>query len=171
VSASELLDITALFNEHHEALYRYLSRLTGDADLAADAVQEAFVQLLRKPPEPRHIRGWLYKVGTNAALMSRRTSSRRQRILVGGDELVPMSDAPAAPDVAAERAQQRRIVHAALQKLPDRDRTILLMREEGFSHKEIAEAVGTTTGSVGTLISRAMDRLARELKLDEEERP
>jgi pimeloyl-ACP methyl ester carboxylesterase len=28
-----LLDITALFNEHHEALFRYLSRLTGDADL------------------------------------------------------------------------------------------------------------------------------------------
>jgi DNA-directed RNA polymerase specialized sigma24 family protein len=34
------------------------------------------------------------------------------------------------------------------------------MREEGFSHKEIADAVGTTTGSVGTLIARALLKFA-----------
>jgi RNA polymerase sigma-70 factor (ECF subfamily) len=60
-------------------------------------------------------------------------------------------------------------VHGALQQLPERDRTILLMREEGFTHKEIAEAVGTTTGSVGTLIARALNRLARELGMEEED--
>jgi DNA-directed RNA polymerase specialized sigma24 family protein len=43
------------------------------------------------------------------------------------------------------------------------------MREEGFTHREIAEAVGTTTGSVGTLIARALDRLAERLPLDQED--
>jgi DNA-directed RNA polymerase specialized sigma24 family protein len=33
------------------------------------------------------------------------------------------------------------------------------MREEGFSHREIAEAVGTTTGSVGTMFARALTKL------------
>ena len=47
---------------------------------------------------------------------------------------------------------------------------MLLMREEGFSHREIAEAVGTTTGSVGTMIARALDKLAARLQLDEEAR-
>jgi len=43
---------------------------------------------------------------------------------------------------------------------------VLLMREEGFAHREIAEAVGTTTASVGTMIARALDKLARLLPLD-----
>jgi DNA-directed RNA polymerase specialized sigma24 family protein len=37
------------------------------------------------------------------------------------------------------------------------------MREEGFSHREIAVAVGTTAGSVGTLLARALQRLATHL--------
>jgi DNA-directed RNA polymerase specialized sigma24 family protein len=41
---------------------------------------------------------------------------------------------------------------------------------EVFSHREIAEAVGTTTGSVGTMIARALDKLATRLQLDEEAR-
>jgi RNA polymerase sigma-70 factor (ECF subfamily) len=51
-------------------------------------------------------------------------------------------------------------VHAALSQLPARDRTILLMREEGFTHAEIATAVGTTPKSVGTLVARALAKLA-----------
>lgn len=163
------MDVAALFQEHHQPLFRYLARLTGEADVAADAVQETFVRLLAKPPEPIHVRGWLYKVATNIALETRRTSSRRENILAGAHERAPTGDPPLNPDVAFEKAQKRRRVHTALQALSERDRTLLLMREEGFSHREMAEAVGTTTGSVGTLIARALDRLARELTLDEED--
>jgi DNA-directed RNA polymerase specialized sigma24 family protein len=53
--------------------------------------------------------------------------------------------------------------------LGEKERTVLLMREEGFSHREIADAVGTTTGSVGTMIVRALDKLAAELPLDAED--
>lgn len=164
------MEITALFHEHYTPLFRYVSRLTGDADAAADAAQEAFVRLVSKPPpDLTHIRAWLYKVATNVALEGRRTAARREQILVGAHDRAALSDAPLTPDAELDRAEERRVVHGALQGLPERDRTILLMREEGFSHREIAEAVGTTTGSVGTLIARAMDRLARELQLDEED--
>jgi DNA-directed RNA polymerase specialized sigma24 family protein len=53
--------------------------------------------------------------------------------------------------------------------LTDRERTILLMREEGFAHREIASIVGTTTGSIGTMIARALERLAQHLPLDVED--
>lgn len=163
------MDVTALFHEHHAPLFRYLSRLTGDADVAADAAQEAFVRLYTRPPrEPGNVRAWLYKVATNSALEGRRTAARRGRILAGAPSRAAIGDAPAAPDAALDTAERRKIVHAALQALPERDRMLLLMREEGFSHREMAEAAGTTTGSVGTLLARALDRLARELKLDEE---
>ena len=47
-----------------------------------------------------------------------------------------------------------------LDSLPEKDRVMLLMQQEGFSHKEIAEAVGTTTGSVGTMLARALRKFS-----------
>jgi DNA-directed RNA polymerase specialized sigma24 family protein len=54
-------------------------------------------------------------------------------------------------------------VRAALDRLSWKERTVLLMREEGFAHHEIAGAVGTTTGSVGTMLARALKKLSVEL--------
>lgn len=163
------MDVARLFAEHHAPLFRYLARLTGDPDLAADAAQEAFVRMVERPPQPGETRAWLFRVGKNAALESARTRSRRFRLLEAKPERAPMGDAPPTPDEALDRAERRRTVQAALATLSERDRQILLMREEGFSHREIAEAVGTTTGSVGTMIARALDRLAAVLPLDEDE--
>jgi RNA polymerase sigma-70 factor (ECF subfamily) len=154
-----------LFENHHEALYRYLVRLSGDPDVAADAAQEAFVRLLQRPPLGTAERAWLFKVGTNYVLESRRTSARRGRLLDGRGERT-MADPPRDPHANVEAEERRRVVMAALARLSDKERVAILMREEGFTHREIAEAVGTTTGSVGTLLARALERLARETTLD-----
>lgn len=163
------MDVAALFAEHHSALFRYLARWTGDPDVAADAAQEAFVKLLERPPKPGETRAWLFRVGTNAARESGRTRSRRIRLLQEAPGRAPAGDAPLSPDAMLDARERQRVVQQALAGLPERDRTLLLMREEGFSHREIAEAVGTTTGSVGTMIARALDKLAAELRLDEED--
>ncbi|MEW5930560.1 MAG: sigma-70 family RNA polymerase sigma factor [Gemmatimonadota bacterium] len=163
------MDVARLFAEHHASLFRYLARLTGDADAAEDAAQEAFVRMVERPPAPGETRAWLFRVGTNAALESARTRTRRGRLLEAKPGRAPLGDAPPTPDEALDRAERRRTVQTALATLAERDRRILLMREEGFSHREIAEAVGTTTGSVGTMIARALDRLAAALPLDEDD--
>lgn len=154
-----------LFENHHDALYRYLVRLSGDPDIAADAAQEAFVRLLVRAPTGSTERAWLFKVGTNYVLEGRRTAARRGRLLGGHGERT-MADAPRDPHASVEADERRRIVMAALSRLSDKERVAILMREEGFSHREIAEAVGTTTGSVGTLLARTLERLARETTLD-----
>jgi RNA polymerase sigma factor (sigma-70 family) len=163
------VDVEALFAEHHHVLFRYLARLTGDGDVAADAAQEAFVRLLEKPPAPGHTRAWLFRVGSNVALEAARTRTRRLALVQHAPQRLPMADAPPTPADARERAAMRDTVRVALAKLAERDRMALLLREEGFSHREIAEQVGTTTGSVGTIIARALDRLAAALQLDEEQ--
>jgi DNA-directed RNA polymerase specialized sigma24 family protein len=53
-------------------------------------------------------------------------------------------------------------VREVLDRLPDRDRQLLLMREEGFRYDEIAKVVGVAPASVGTLIARALKRFAAE---------
>lgn len=161
------MDAERLFREHHPALLRYLVRLTGDPDSAADAAQEAFARLIERPP-PQVERAWLYKVATNAALERARSDGRRLRLLQAAPDRAPVGDRPPGPDVMLEAAQRCHRVQEALASLNPKEKTVLLMREEGFSHREIAEAAGTTTGSVGTMIARALEKLAAKLPLDRE---
>jgi RNA polymerase sigma factor (sigma-70 family) len=158
-----MTDASRLFDDHHQSLYRYLVRFCGDADVAADAAQEAFVRLLEQPPPAGAERHWLFRVATNLVMESGRTASRRARLLEDTPDRAPMGDAPRDPHDLVEAAERRRVVHEALASLSEKERTVLLMREEGFTHREIAEAIGSTTATIGTLIARALDRLAPRL--------
>lgn len=163
------MDAARLFAEHHAALVRYLVRLTGDADLAADAAQEAFARLVASPPRDERPGAWLFTVATNVVRATANSGKRRRALLEGAIARAPAGDTPARPDDEVESNELRRTVRTALDSLSEKERTVLLMREEGFSHREIAQAVGTTTGSVGTMIARALDRLAERLPLDAED--
>ena len=156
---------STLFENHPEALYRYLVRLCGDTDLAADAAQETFVRLLAAPATDTIERAWLFAVATNYLLDRHRTSMRRGRLLgANGDRT--LADPPRDPHAALEADERRRVVTTALSRLSEKERIAVLMREEGFTHREIADAVGTTTGSVGTLLARTLERLARDITLN-----
>jgi RNA polymerase sigma-70 factor (ECF subfamily) len=62
------------------------------------------------------------------------------------------------PDDRVEQIEDIEAVQAALEKLSDRDRQLLLMRAEGFKYEEIAGVIGVAPASVGTLIARALKR-------------
>lgn len=157
--ASRSDDAEALVAAHRTALTRYLTHFTGDEDLAEDLVQETCVRLLERPPaDERNPRAWLFTVATNLARDNARVERRREELAVRAPR--PHEEDPAG---AVERAEARARVRAALAQLSPRDRTALLMREEGFRHREIAEAIGTTTESVGTILARALIKLGRGL--------
>lgn len=160
------IDAAALFEQHHASLLRYLVRLTGDPDLAHDAAQEAFARLVMKPPRDEEPRAWLFTVATNVVRRWANTNRRRAALLEGAAARVPAGDPAPDPLAAAQAGERREALRRALAQLTEKERTILLMREEGFAHREIARAVGTTTGSVGTMIARALDKLAAALPLD-----
>lgn len=156
--------VESLYDAHRPALVRYLARFSGDPDLAEDAAQEAFVRLAERPPErEENLRAWLFTVATRIAVDQARARRRREGLLEAGPDDPALGDPPDTPDVALERDRIRRRVRIALDTLDKNERTVLLMREEGFAHKEIAAAVGTTTKSVGTMIARALKKLADRL--------
>jgi len=157
------VNVQQLFAEHYEALFRYLVRLTGDADAAADATQDAFVRLIERPPQDGQIRAWLFRVATNLVRDESRVRRRRLEILSESVDRAPIGDQPLAPDTALEAKERSLLVREALARLSLRERTVLLMREQGFSHQEIAETVETTTKSVGSMIARALQKLSVEL--------
>jgi RNA polymerase sigma-70 factor (ECF subfamily) len=153
------VDFTTVFDRVYPALFRYCHRLTGDADAADDVAQEAFVRLFERDVrgDPRAIRVWLFKVATHLIRDRVRTRENRRRLLL--QHPVTPSTEP-SPDVATERDETVREVRAALDDLDPRDRQMLLMRQEGFSYREVAEAVGVAHTSVGTLLARAQRRFA-----------
>jgi RNA polymerase sigma-70 factor (ECF subfamily) len=163
------VDAAQLFRENHQALCRYLVRYTDDAEIAADAAQEAFVRLLDRTPHMANPRAWLFTVATNLVHDMTRTRSRRRLILLRSAARTPHADPPPAPDETVQGEERRSRIREALASLSEKERMALLMREEGFTQREIAEAVGTTTGSVGTLIARAFGKLADRIDLDWED--
>jgi RNA polymerase sigma-70 factor, ECF subfamily len=95
-----------------------------------------------------------------------RTAKRRERILA---VTPPPAAEPARPDEDVMRADSVRRVREVLELLTMRDRQLLLMREEGFRHTEMAAVIGVAPASVGTLLARAGKRFA-ELYGTREER-
>ena len=151
------MEIERLFPRLYPPLFRYLHRLTGDPDAADDAAQEAFVRLTGQSLPDDEVRPWLFTVATNLVRDRARKVERHRRLQTH----VPTAQPAVAPDMAAERRERIERVRAALDRVPERDRTMLLMREEGFKYEEIARAVDVASGSVGTLLARAAKRFEK----------
>jgi RNA polymerase sigma-70 factor (ECF subfamily) len=153
------LDFERTFKEAFPPLFRYCVRMTGDPDVAEDVTQEAFARLLVREPDgpPAAIRVWLFRVATHLIRDRYRVSENRRRLL----ESNPVTPSETGdPERDLDRSTTVAEVRAALERVPERDRTMLLMREEGFGYKEIAESVGVQVSSVGTLLARAQQRFA-----------
>lgn len=151
------VDFESLFQKLYPSLFRYLHRVTGDADIADDIAQEAFVRLLKQSLPEAEVRPWLFTVAMNLVRDHARKVERRQRLLTTAPVLVSTS---ALPDEVVEHSEAVGSVRVVLEQLSPRDQQLLLMREEGFKYEEIARAIGVAPASVGTLIARALKRFA-----------
>lgn len=149
-----------LFLRHWHTVYAVLFRLVGTREEAEDLAQEAFFRLYRKPLPPsreNNVGGWLYRVATNLgynALRSRRRRDAREALFVD-------SPAPAQPLEQVLAAEEVSEVRRALAGLDQRQQACLVLRYEGFSYAEIAESLGVSPTSVGTILARAEAELRR----------
>ena len=155
------MDEAAFNNLYHRTarpLRAYLVRSCGDLSLADDLLQEAYLRMLRSGFEGEdddHRKNYLYRIATN--LM--RDHFRRKRPQT--DE-VPERDPAPGHDAAIHL---RSDVGGAMAELSPRDRQMLwLAYVEGASHREIAKALGLRAASIRSMLFRARQRLAEQLK-------
>ena len=157
-----------------EAAYRHLSRrhvpamlglarrILGNAADAEDVAQEAMLRVWTHAPNWQPLaafRTWLTRIVVNLCL-DRKRKAQWVDLDAAGEIPDPSPDA----GEAAERNERDRLVDAAIGKLPDRQRTaIVLTYGEGMSNAEVAEAMGTTVSAVETLLVRAKQGLRRAL--------
>ncbi len=169
VAAGEVDAFASLVQTHEERLLRLCERLLGDPEEARDAAQEVFLKAYRKAGEVRpqgQVYTWLYRIAVNHCLnkLRRRKLVRFLRWEDPGDrDDVPAFDPPdgaAGPAAALEARSRWQAARRAIEKLPESQRTVLvLIRFEGLSYKQTAEVLGITEGAVESRLVRAMRRL------------
>lgn len=146
---------TAMFEAQFARLYRYLDRLSGEPELASDIAQEAFVRLFRRGSMPDTPEAWLISVALNLFRNAKSSRSRRSRLLTATRSEGVLADSPPAPDQAVMGEESRVRVRAALDRLPERERGLLLLRAEGYSYRDMSVALELNEASIGTLLARA----------------
>jgi RNA polymerase sigma factor (sigma-70 family) len=99
---------------------------------------------------------WLISVAMNLFRNVKSSRSRRLRLLTPARGERLHSDPPPSPEQAATAADSCQRVRSAIDRLPERERRILLLRAEGYSYREIAVALELHEASVGTLLARAV---------------
>lgn len=147
-----------LFDEQFDRIFRYLDRLTADADTAADAAQEAFVRLHRRGAMPERPAAWLITVALNQMRNAIAQRGRRAELLTPDRARHALAEPPPSPAERAAAEDERRRVRRALDTMPERERSLLLLRAEGYSYREIAAALQLHEPSLGTLLARARER-------------
>lgn len=155
--------IEGLFARHHSEIYAYLVRMVRDSELAADLAQDAFVRAYRAYgtlDDPAKARAWLYQIANRVAL----DDIRRRRII----RFVPWTGeshgAAASPEKLAMDARLSPELARALARIPERQRSALLLAEvHEMTGVELAAALGTSHVAARALLTRARDSLRRML--------
>jgi RNA polymerase sigma-70 factor, ECF subfamily len=141
--------------------------LGNDAD-AQDAVQDAFLNAFRSLDSfqgEARLSTWLHRILVRAALMKLRRRRRKPETSIddllpkfhaNGHAIDPAVDKTASPTEALERQEARDQVRAAIDRLPENYRTVLVLRDiEGMGTEEVAQTLGESSAAVKTRLHRA----------------
>ncbi len=151
----------AVLNERGPRWYNACLRITRDADLAADAVQEALLKAWDRREEFRGdaaLDSWIHRIALNAAIdITRRRKTRAEDELdEEGHEAAPTAGPEG--DYALDALTQD--LSAAMQRLSAMERQVFLLKHiEGWRLDEIAESTGTTVAGVKHALFRAVKKL------------
>jgi RNA polymerase sigma-70 factor, ECF subfamily len=151
----DLDDFGSFYERSYQAAFRTAYGILGDYTTAADVTQDAFVNAFRMRSSFRGeapARAWLIRIVVNTAISNRRKP--RAQMLGSGHE--DLSEGVGHGD--------RLDLEQALRVLSDRQRAVVVLRYyHGFDYDSIAAILGTSSGTVGSLLSRAVAALRKEL--------
>ncbi|MBV8758890.1 MAG: RNA polymerase sigma factor [Deltaproteobacteria bacterium] len=155
----------ALFDRHHEAIYRLISRLLRtDASEIDDLVQQTFLAAWRaakKFSSRGAVRSYLFGIAANTVRHHIRSSVRRRAALAD----IPPPPAAHPPDAATARAQELHRLAIALEQLPDDLRIVYVMCElEEVPGVEAARALGLRAGTLGRRLHEARRALREAIE-------
>ncbi len=179
IAAAQQGDLPA-FNQlilrYQNLAYNVAYRILGDADLAADATQDAFIKAYKglKGFRGGAFKPWLLRIVTNTCYDYLRSAKRRpsdslDETLEGGDHSPRLHDPGEGPDHFVERQELNQLIQWAIQQLHEDHRAVVTLVDiQGFSYEETADILGISLGTVKSRLSRARARLRDLLQTRQE---
>ncbi len=158
-----------LYAMHRSGLWRFIRRTVGSAAATDDVFQECWSRVIehraRYQPTARFAT-WLYRIAHNCCMDHWRKSGRRARRETADDDAIALAadDPDEGPQGAVLAGEARERLAAALEELPDEQRTaFLLYVEAGLSLAEIGEITGANPETAKSRLRYAVARLKRAL--------
>ena len=168
-----------LIERYQQTTYGVVFRMVGNADVAADVTQDAFIAAFRGIQGFRggtSFRAWLLRIASNMACDHWRRTQRHPAesldALTDEDELHPASDLGALVEIGIEKNPEeyllnqelQALIQRGLQEIPlDQRVAVVLCDIQGLSYEEIAETTQATLGTVRSRIARGRARLRNYL--------
>lgn len=145
--------LAAMYERHHQALYRYCRSILHDEEEARDALQSTMTKALaalRDEERDFELRPWLFRIAHNEAI----SRLRQRRAVVDLDAVATLGTDSLAQTV--EDRERLALLCTDLRDLPERQRSALVLRElSGLSHEEIARVLDITARAVKQTIFEA----------------
>jgi RNA polymerase sigma-70 factor (ECF subfamily) len=159
--------LTPLFEASASELLGTLYFMLGNREDARDAAQETYLKCWKKRAElgaVRDLRAWVFNVALDTARDLRKSAWRRRARPLPEDENVLTLAARPTEAAGTGNAEELGRVRQEIQRLPEGEREVFLLRENGgLSYAEIAAASGAPLGTVKTRMRSALARLRRAL--------
>ena len=165
-----------LIKRHEKGVYNLAYRMLKNVEDARDAAQEIFLKVFASLNSFRgesRFTTWLYRIATNECinrLKRPRFLSLEELRREYENEMKPIEppqliDTSPLPEELAERHEIQKLVHKAMDELPDHYRLVITLRHfQGFSYDEISEALDLPVGTVKTYLFRAKKTLKTKLQ-------
>ncbi len=154
-----------LVRRHERGVIQVIYRMCGDAELAQDAAQDAFIRAWSHLPSFRpgsSLRNWLYRIAVNAAIDILRRETKTTDMEIATLTLTDFQD---GPEAALIRKEQAAAVQRAIKGLTEAGRKVLVLREYGeLSYNEIAEVLSIPLGTVMSRLNYARGQLKQALQ-------
>lgn len=161
-----------IVQRHKVSLISFAYRFLGDQETAEDVVQETFLRVYKNAGRYRSdkagLRTWMYRIAANLCKNELRNRGRRWKIMVnpaiGSQEVDdPIENSP-GPDGQLEEKELQKTLELAISRLPDKLRTVLILRDiEGMAYEDISQVIKKPLGTVKSRLNRA--RLALRDKM------
>jgi RNA polymerase sigma-70 factor (ECF subfamily) len=153
--------LRTLWVEHAPRVDAVVRRLVGDPDQAADIAQEVWIQIFRALPTWRgdsQFSTWAHRIAVNRTLNALRSVRRLAKL-----EVV-MEDDTVSVDSDVDRSFLAQSIDEAVQKLSPGARAVFVLHDvEGYTHEEIADELGITSGGSKSQLFKARAKLRRLL--------
>lgn len=158
--------ITRLFDELREPVYRHVLCLSVGPAAADDIIQETFLRLYRHlhaGGREDNLRGWVFRVAHNMSINE--LKSHRHLVASEPEQWAELNASGADPTPGPEdlllRKEKMVRVHAAISRLSEQQKHCLYLRAEGFRYREIADILGVTISTVAESLRRAINNLTK----------